>query len=52
MKTNSAKTDAGVRELEENNQPEWRRIGLRIQGVPRGAYLLYVTICARKKTEP
>jgi len=25
-------------ELEENNLPEWRRIGLRLQGVPRGAY--------------
>ena len=39
-------------ELEENNIPEWRRIGLRIQGVPRGAYLLYVTLGATQKMEP
>ena len=39
------------KELEENNLPEWRRIGLSLQGVPRGAYLLYVTLGATQKTE-
>jgi len=42
---------AALRELEENNLPEWRRIRLRLQGVPRGAYLLHVTLGATQKTK-
>jgi hypothetical protein len=40
-----------VRQLEEIDLPELRRIGLRLQGVPRGAYLPYVTLGITQKTE-
>ncbi len=41
-----------VRYLEKIKIRDLRRIGLRIQGAPRGAYLLYVTLGATRKTEP
>jgi adenosylhomocysteinase len=40
-----------IRRLEEINLPELRRIGLRLQGVPRGAYLPYVTLGTTQKME-
>ena len=40
-----------IRQLEEIDLPELRRIGLRLQGVPRGAYLPYVTLGTTQKTE-
>jgi di/tricarboxylate transporter len=40
-----------LRQLEEIDLPELRRIGLRLQGVPRGAYLPYVTLGTTQKTE-
>ena len=40
-----------VRQLEEIDLPELRRIGLRFQGVPRGVYLPYVTLGTTQKTE-
>ena len=43
--------DEGVRDSEEIKIPDKRRIGLRLQGAPRGAYSLYVTLGATRKTE-
>jgi hypothetical protein len=40
-----------LRQLEEIDLPELRRIGLRLQGVPRGAYWPYVTLGTTQKTE-
>ena len=41
-----------IRHPEKIKIPELRRIGLRIQGAPRGAYSLYVTLGATRKTKP
>ncbi len=41
-----------LRHLEKIKIRDLRRIGLRIQGVPRGAYSLYVTLGATQKTVP
>jgi DNA invertase Pin-like site-specific DNA recombinase len=41
-----------VRDLEKIKLRDLRRIVLRLQGAPRGAYSLYVTLGATPKTEP
>jgi hypothetical protein len=41
-----------VRDLEKIKLRDLRRIGLRLQGAPKGAYSLYVTLGATPKTEP